>query len=221
MAFASLPSVLGIYPLVDSAQMANAMAQAGAKIVQLRIKHQPIEQVDAEIALACRLLAPTPCRLIINDHWTLAIRHGADGVHLGQEDICTLPTGALSQLSHAGLALGLSSHTPKEITRALDCSPSYLAIGPIFASSSKRLPYSTVGIDRLTQWVQAVPCPVIAIGGIQSQHLPQLAQSGIAGVAMIDALKRSTDPVTALHTLQNRFDQAWWVSRETSEHHGG
>ena len=221
MGLASLPSLLGIYPLVESAREADAMAKAGARMVQLRIKNRSIEQIEAEVALACRLMAETPCRLIINDHWALAIRHGADGVHLGQEDVSALPSGTLSQLSHAGLALGLSSHTPEEITRALRWSPAYLAIGPIFASPSKRLPYPAVGMDRIKQWAQTVPCPVIAIGGIQARHLPQLGRSGIAGVAMIHALQRADDPVTELRSLQSRFDQAWSVSEETGERHDG
>ncbi|MDR9498310.1 MAG: thiamine phosphate synthase [Hydrogenovibrio sp.] len=219
MRFASLPTLLGIYPLVESAQKACAMANAGARVVQLRIKNRPIEKIEAEVALACRLMADMPCQLIINDHWALAIRYGADGVHLGQEDLSEVHDEILSQLSHAGLALGLSSHTLDEITRAQLWSPSYLAIGPIFESPSKRLPYPAVGMDRLTQWVQTVPCPVIAIGGIQARHLPQLGRSGTAGVAMIDALQRADDPVTELRSLQSLFDQAWSVSHETGERH--
>jgi len=139
-------------------------------------------EIQEGIALSRRFDA----RFFVNDYWQLAVKHGAYGVHLGQEDIQEADIEAIHK---AGLRLGISSHTPEEIRIALDFAPSYLAIGPIFTPIFKKMAYENVGIARLKAWAAYVDYPVVAIGGITQANIAEVARTGAAsGIAMISAV---------------------------------
>jgi thiamine-phosphate pyrophosphorylase/hydroxymethylpyrimidine kinase/phosphomethylpyrimidine kinase/thiamine-phosphate diphosphorylase len=134
-------------------------------------------------------------QVFINDHWRLALAAGAYGVHLGQED---LDTADIKALRDAGLRLGLSTHTPAELARAHAVQPSYLAIGPIYPTTLKVMPYEPVGLERLKLWAaQAAPYPVVAIGGISLERLPGVMACGVDGVAVVSAVTLAVDPQQA------------------------
>lgn len=173
---------LGIYPLVDRAEAIQSIVEAGLTTVQLRIKDLKGDALEAEIAKACHLSHEYGLRLFVNDYWEAAIRHHAYGVHLGQEDISQQ---ALEALFSAHLRLGISTHIPDEIDRILPCAPSYVALGPVLATQSKALAYEPVGLKRFRQWVQSIPYPVVAIGGIQKTHISDVVKAGANGIAMI------------------------------------
>ena len=196
------PAPLGIYPIVDRARKLAVLYEAGITTAQLRIKDLEGEALEAEVIEAVELSRSWGVRFFLNDHWQLAIRHGAYGVHLGQEDI---RTADLEALRSAGLRLGISSHTPEEITVALGYAPSYLAIGPIYPPLSKKLVYPPVGVDRFAQWAARATCPVVAIGGITRQTLVPLARTRAAdGAALVtDILDAHGEIVPErLYTLQ-------------------
>jgi len=187
MTFPSIdPSALGIYPIVDRARKLKPLYEAGVTTAQLRIKDMEGAALEAEVVEAIELSKVYNVRFFLNDYWRLAIRHGAYGVHLGQEDIQKANMDAIHK---GGLRLGISSHTPGEIEIALGFEPSYLAIGPIFEPISKKMAYENVGIERLKQWSEYVDYPIVAIGGITLDNIAQVAQSGAAsGMAMISAV---------------------------------
>jgi thiamine-phosphate pyrophosphorylase/hydroxymethylpyrimidine kinase/phosphomethylpyrimidine kinase/thiamine-phosphate diphosphorylase len=134
-------------------------------------------------------------QVFINDHWQLALAHGAYGVHLGQED---LDTAGIAALREAGLRLGLSTHTPAELARAKAVQPSYLAIGPVYPTTLKVMPYEPVGLERLKLWAQdAAPYPVVAIGGISLALMPGVLACGVDGVAVVSAVTLAADPQAA------------------------
>ena len=173
----------------------------GVRTIQLRIKaadHSP-----ADIALQVRAAvdagrAVPGAQVFINDHWQLALAAGAYGVHLGQED---LDTADIEALRHAGARLGLSTHTPTELARAHAVQPSYLAIGPIYPTTLKVMPFDAVGLERLRLWApQAAPYPVVAIGGISLERLPGVLAclgSDSDGVAVVSAVTLASDPQQA------------------------
>ena len=134
-------------------------------------------------------------QVFINDHWLLALAAGAYGVHLGQED---LDTADIEALRHAGVRLGLSTHTPAELARAKAVQPSYLAMGPIYPTTLKVMPYEPVGLARLPLWaLQAAPFPVVAIGGISLARMPGVLAclaSAQDGVAVVSAITLAADP---------------------------
>ncbi len=122
-------------------------------------------------------------RFFLNDFWELGIKHKAYGIHLGQEDIQEADVQAILD---AGICLGISTHTPKEIDIALGFEPSYLAIGPIYEPISKKLVYDTVTPKGLKEWVMKVDYPIVAIGGITVKNIAEVAQTrAVSGIAMI------------------------------------
>jgi len=174
---------LGIYPLVDRANKLATLYDLGITTAQLRIKDLQGEALEHEIIQAIEISNQYNARLFINDFWRFAIKHQAYGVHLGQED---LETTDLKMIHDSGLRLGVSTHTTKEIEMALEISPSYLAIGPIFPTVSKVVNYDVVGVTELKSWSQNVTYPIVAIGGINLGNIQELINiKTVDGIAMI------------------------------------
>ena len=177
---------LGIYPLVDRAEKLETLFSLGITTAQLRTKDLQDEALENEIIKAIEISNKYKARLFINDFWKLAIKHKAYGIHLGQED---LVDADLNAIHNANIRLGLSTHTTKEIEMALEIEPSYLAIGPIFETTSKVVDYETVGIKELAKWSQNVPYPIVAIGGINLKNIQDIINiPSINGIAMISEL---------------------------------
>ncbi len=135
--FPPVPFRLGLYPVVDSVQWIERLLDAGVRTLQLRIKDQRDEEVEADVVAAIALGRRYNARLFINDYWRLAIKHQAYGVHLGQED---LQATDLSAIRAAGLRLGVSTHDDMEIDVALASRPSYIALGHVFPTQTKQMP---------------------------------------------------------------------------------
>lgn len=174
---------LGIYPLVDRANKLETLFNLGITTAQLRIKDLQNEALENEVIQAIKISNKHNARLFINDFWQLAIKHKAYGVHLGQED---LETTDLKALHESGLRLGVSTHTTREIEMALEISPSYLAIGPIFPTTSKVVNYDVVGVTELRSWSKNVTYPIVAIGGINLENIQKVINiKTVDGIAMI------------------------------------
>lgn len=193
--FAPIIHSIGFYPVVPTAAWVERLLSWGVRTIQLRIKavdHMPASiatQVNAAIEAG---KAVPGAQVFINDHWHLALSAGAYGVHLGQED---LDSADIEALRRAGIRLGLSTHTPEELARAKAVQPSYLAIGPIYPTTLKVMPYEPVGLARLAQWAkQAAPYPVVAIGGISLDRMPGVLACGVDGVAVVSAVTLAADP---------------------------
>jgi thiamine-phosphate diphosphorylase len=174
---------LGLYPLVDRASKLETLFSLGITTAQLRVKDLKDQALEDEIIEAIKISDNYEARLFINDFWELAIKHKAYGIHLGQED---LVDAELKAIHKANIRLGVSTHTTKEIEMALEIEPSYLAIGPIFETTSKVVSYDTVGIDELAKWSANVTYPIVAIGGINLENIQDIINiSTVDGIAMI------------------------------------
>ena len=198
IAFAPLTGPIGFYPVVHDAAWVQRLLGWGVRTVQLRFKaagHTPAG-IEREVRAAVAAGRAVPgAQVFINDHWQLALAAGAYGVHLGQED---LDTADLDALRKAGIRLGLSTHTPAELARAKAAQPSYLAIGPIYPTTLKVMPYEPVGLERLKAWAsQAAPYPVVAIGGISLERMPGVLACGVDGVAVVSAVTLAENPQLA------------------------
>lgn len=196
--FPPLTSPTGFYPVVPDAAWVQRLLDWGVRTVQLRIKaldHSPAE-IEQQVRAAVAAGRAVPgAQVFINDHWQLALAAGAYGVHLGQQDIDSADLDALRQ---AGVRLGLSSHTPAEMARAKALQPSYLAIGPVYPTTLKVMPYAPVGLAQLKDWAAlAAPCPVVAIGGISLALMPGVLACGVDGAAVVSALTLAADPQAA------------------------
>jgi len=215
-AFAPCPAKLGLYAVLPSAAWVQRMAQAGVPTLQLRFKSNAPATVRAEVQAAAsavqavaRASGQPPSRLFINDHWQAAIEAGAYGVHLGQEDLDTLPPDALPALRRAGLRLGLSTHGYAELLRAARLRPSYLALGAVYPTTLKAMPTAPQGSARLHAYAQLLHglLPTVAIGGIGPEQLPAIAASGVGSFAVVRALTSAASPEAAAHALMQRWAQ--------------
>jgi len=194
--FASCPSRLGLYPVVNSVAWLERLLESGVRTLQLRIKDRRPEEVDADIAAAVALGRRYRARLFINDYWQLAIRHGAYGVHLGQED---LQTADLAAIQAAGLRLGLSTHGYCELLRAAELKPSYLALGHIFPTRTKQMPSRPQGLTRLADYAALMAdWSLVAIGGIKLEHAPEVLATGVGSIAVVTAITEAKEPQQAI-----------------------
>ena len=197
--FTPLLAPIGFYPVVPTAAWVQRLLGWGVGTIQLRAKaaDHSADALEREVRAAVEAGRAVPgSQVFINDHWPFALDAGAYGVHLGQED---LDTADLKALRNAGMRLGLSTHTPAELARAHAVQPSYLAIGPIYPTTLKVMPYEPVGLERLKAWVpQAAPYPVVAIGGISLERLPGVMACGVDGVAVVSAVTLASHPEQAV-----------------------
>ncbi len=197
--FPSCPQQLGIYPVVDSSDWIDKLVNENIKTIQLRIKHVSDDVKHSEIKQAITYCGES-IAFFVNDYWQSAIELNAYGVHLGQED---LHDANLLEIEQAGLRLGVSTHSYWELARALAINPSYIALGPVFETSSKQMPWTPQGIERVKQWTRLLgdSYPLVAIGGINQERAEQLKQTGVGSVAMISAITHADDYQRATRDL--------------------
>jgi thiamine-phosphate pyrophosphorylase len=180
------------YPIVDSAVWVERLASLGAQLIQLRMKDQPVEVVRANIRTARAACESYGAQLVVNDYWQLAIEEACDFVHLGQED---LDGADLAAIRSAGMRLGVSSHDYAELERALSTEPEYIALGPIYPTLLKKMKWAPQGLFRIMEWKQLVgEIPVVAIGGLTVERLPQVFAAGADIAAVVTDIVRSDDP---------------------------
>jgi thiamine-phosphate pyrophosphorylase len=204
-AFAPLTGPIGFYPVVPDAAWVRRLLGWGVRTDPAAHQGGGLRRGRDRVGSSHREWRPgvtcraRRCLSTTTGNWRW--RHGAYGVHLGQED---LDTADIAALRDAGLRLGLSTHTPAELARAKAVKPSYLAIGPIYPTTLKVMPYEPVGLERLKAWAQdAAPYPVVAIGGISLALMPGVMACGVDGVAVVSAVTLAADPQeAALHGLR-------------------
>lgn len=199
-----------LYPITDIAlsghpdheSLVHALIAGGARVVQLRMKGAP----TAEIAATARRLMPL-CRgagvdLIVNDDAEACRAGGADGLHLGQGD---LPPAEARAIIGPGRVLGLSTHSREQFLAALREPVDYVAVGPVFGTTSKAQPDPTVGLE-LVRWAKArADRPLVAIGGITEETIGAVVEAGADIVAVIAAVMKSPDVAEAVRRLR----RAW------------
>lgn len=185
------------------AQQVEQALLGGATMVQLREKQLDLPQFRREAleiqALCRRYGAP----FLINDNVDLALEIGADGVHVGQED---MEAGLVRQKLGPGKILGVSTHSPEEALRAQAAGADYLGAGAVFHTGTKT-DVSTLSYDTLGDICAAVHIPVVAIGGINEDNILRLKGTGIAGAAVVSALFAQPDVQAAarhMRTLAER-----------------
>ncbi|MBA3443164.1 MAG: thiamine phosphate synthase [Pyrinomonadaceae bacterium] len=190
-----------LYPITDAritglshAEQVARLSEGGATLVQLREKHLSPREFYREAEAALRVAHERGVRLIINDRVDIALALGADGVHLGQDD---LPPEAARELLGPDVIIGFSTHNIDQAIGAARLPVDYIAIGPIFATLSKENPDPVVGIDGLRRVrEQASHMPIVAIGGITERNARSVIEAGADAVAVISALLREPSSIT-------------------------
>ena len=221
---ASLPRLQAILD-VDVAEragwtplaLARAFFDGGAKFLQLRAKQLPsakfLELCDDVVALGQEYGAA----VIVNDRVDLARMSGADGVHLGQDD---LPPADARTLLGPEAIIGWSTHDTTQIARASNEPVSYIAVGPVFGTRTKETGYAPVGLDLISVAAREVPGrPIVAIGGITLASAPSVWDAGAATVAVIGDLLAGGAPAARVASY-NRLAYAAQPSPRASSSHG-
>lgn len=185
----SLPRV---YPIVDTAAWVARLAAVGVRLVQLRIKDRPEAQLRAEIRRARQASVAAGVQLVVNDYWRLALEEQCDFVHLGQGD---LDSADVAELRRAGVRLGLSTHDHRELERALALRPDYVALGPIYPTLLKVMPWQPQGLGRIGEWKRRLgPIPLVAIGGLTLERLAAVYRAGADVAAVVTDIVRNAHP---------------------------
>ncbi|OJG00070.1 thiamine phosphate synthase [Pararhizobium antarcticum] len=180
------------YLIVDSAAWIDRLVPLGVKLLQLRIKDAPEPVVRAEIRRAREICGQYDCQLVVNDYWQLAIEEGCDFIHLGQEDLATADLPAIRK---AGLKLGLSTHDEAELETALAARPDYIALGPVYPTILKKMPWAPQGLERLSDWKQKIGAlPLVAIGGLTIDRLDGVFAAGANSAAVVTDITLNEDP---------------------------
>lgn len=185
-----------VYPVLESTLWIERLLPLGLRCVQLRVKQQPLEVVRREIRAARMLCERWHAQLVINDYWQLALEEGCDCVHLGQGDLDGADVAALRR---AGVSIGISTHDERELERALAIDPDYVALGPVYATLLKQMPWPPQGLERLAEWKRRVaPTPLVAIGGLTLERLAGVFAAGADSAAVVTDIVRHPEPESRL-----------------------
>jgi thiamine-phosphate pyrophosphorylase len=181
------------YLITGNTALLQQLLPQGVQMVQLRIKQMPSALLRAELRRARDCCRAYGTQLVVNDHWQLALELGIDYVHLGQED---LQQADLPVLRRAGVRFGLSTHDEDELEHALALAPGYVALGPIWPTRLKAMRWAPQGLQRLRQWKARVGAvPLVAIGGITAERLPQVLAAGADSAAVVTDIALAADPL--------------------------
>jgi thiamine-phosphate pyrophosphorylase len=203
---ARLARLRGLYAIVgevDPVDRAEAALAGGAGAIQVRMKRSPAGDVlDAVRRIVER--ARGRAIVIVNDRADLALLAGADGVHVGDED---LPPAEVRRLVGPSMLVGRTCRTLSDARAAIAEGADHVGYGPIFASRSKPLAVAPRGLDGLRQVAAGLAAPVVAISGITLETVAEVAAAGAAAAAVIEDLFERGDVRTRAAALAARFEE--------------
>lgn len=199
--FAVVPHVIGFYPIVDHVNWLKILAKLEVKTIQLRLKNLTQIDLERQIEEASRISQNYNLSLFINDHWELAVKYQCFGVHLGQED---LDIANINIINEAGLRLGISTHNYVELARSLTLNPSYIALGPIYPTTTKKMKFSEQGLIKLKIWRKLCQnTQLVAIGGIFASQMSDIWKCKVDGVAVVSYVTKSNNVELSVRKAQS------------------
>ena len=193
-----LPGETDIYAITDAGlslgrpleEMVSALLGAGVRIVQYREKKLKAGAMLEECRLLRRLTSEAGACFIVNDHIDIAMLVGADGVHVGQED---LPVPEVRRLVGPDMIVGLSTHMPEHAREARGLGADYIGVGPIFATNTKEDVVDPVGYEYLDWINRNADLPFVAIGGIKRHNIAEVARHGARCCSLVSELVGAPD----------------------------
>ncbi|MGE3320296.1 MAG: thiamine phosphate synthase [Candidatus Berkiella sp.] len=209
LSFAQVTKPLGLYTIINEIAWLKRLSAWGVRTLQWRDKEQS-QAATARIIEVTNFLRKKEVQLFINDDWQTALKCQAYGVHLGQED---LDNANLKCIADSGLRLGVSTHSLSELARAKALNPSYIAFGPIFPTTTKRMIFPPQGLAKLATWRKWVENPLVAIGGINLHNIQEILATGVDSVAMISAVTKAANPRLACQQLLSYFKKNHALSK--------
>ena len=195
------PKILRLVAITDDAEdqrsalveRVAAAVRGGATSVQVRLKGATAREV-VEIARA--IVSKVPVPVIVNDRADIALAAGAAGVHVGEDD---LPVSAIRRFAPENFIIGASLGGDSELANARDAD--YVGIGPVFATESKGDAGKAIGIEGFRKLAELSGRPAVAVGGLSAERAAQAMAAGAAGVAVLNAIFRASDPESAARSI--------------------
>ena len=189
-----------------SLDLARAFLAGGARFLQLRAKQLAGDAFLETASAIVELARPLGAIVIVNDRADIARLAGAAGVHVGQEDLAPRD---VRKVVGGDAVVGLSTHTVEQLEKALDEPVSYVAIGPVFGTTSKVTGYEAIGLERVadaSRRAAARGLPLVAIGGITLERAASVIEAGATSVAVIGGLLATGDPERQTRGYLNRIN---------------
>ncbi len=186
-------------------EIARAALAGGADALQLRDKSAAAQNLCAAASEIQPLARKFGAVFVVNDRVDVALLTGADGAHVGPDD---LPAREARRLLARPAILGVSAGTVEEAKKAVKDGADYLGVGPVFPTATKPDAGGAIGVDRLAAIVKAVPIPVVGIGGIDHENVAAVIAAGAAGAAVVSAIVSAADMAVAARALKTRIQEA-------------
>ncbi len=203
--------IRGLYGIADadfrpelplSAKVA-AFLEGGSRVIQLRMKSRPARELY-EAALEARAQLRGRVLLLVNDRPDVALAAGADGVHVGAED---LPVDVVRRIVGPRMILGATARTFEGARRAVAAGADYVGFGPVFTTTTKSIPVPERGLSLLAEVAAGLGAPVVAIGGIDLARAAAVAKAGAAAAAVISDVLGAADPVAQAKAFMRAFEE--------------
>ena len=176
---------------VPEAECAEKLAAAGVRLLQYRNKRASARELFESSRELVSLLSPQEILFVVNDRADVAALAGANGVHVGQED---LGVEEARRVVGAGKVVGVSTHNLEQFRHAAASSADYIAVGPIFPTGTKPTPDPVVGTEFIRKVRPLTDKPIVAIGGITLERTPEIIESGADSMAVISDILRAPEP---------------------------
>ncbi|MGC4122731.1 MAG: thiamine phosphate synthase [Myxococcales bacterium] len=181
---------LGYRPELSLRQKIDAFLSGGASVVQVRAKDRPARELFDGTRLALELAAGKAL-VVVNDRPDVAMAAGADGVHVGAED---LPVAEVRRIVGPQMIVGATARTLVDARAAIAAGADYVGFGPVYPTSTKELAVEARGLQRLAEVVRGLGAPVVAIGGITLDRAEAVARAGAAAVAVVSDVLGAAEP---------------------------
>ena len=179
-----------LLPVPDT-ECAQELADAGVRLLQYRNKQASARELFDRSKRLASLLIPQGVTFVVNDRADVACAAGASGVHVGQEDMAVEATRAVIGPENL---LGVSTHNLEQFEQAAGTSADYIAVGPVFSTSTKANPDPVVGIEFIRKLRSLTNKPIVAIGGITLERAAEVVQVGADSIAVISDILQAPDP---------------------------
>ncbi len=189
----------------DLLEVVAAAVRGGVSLVQLREKTAPDSEVLRSARALKALLAPHGIPLIVNDRVQVALAAGAQGLHVGQDDLA--PADARAAMGPDRI-LGASAGNLEEARYADPALVDYVGVGPVYPTASKADAGAAIGPDGVARLRVAISLPLVAIGGIQQSNAAQVMATGVEGIAVVSAICAAADPEAAARALRRAVEAA-------------
>jgi thiamine-phosphate pyrophosphorylase len=183
----------------SNVEVVEMMIASGIKVIQYREKDKSPRQMYGECVRIREMTTKSGVTFIVNDHVDLALLVGADGVHIGQDD---LPPREVRNLAGQEMIIGLSTHSPAQAQAAVNCGVDYIGVGPLFATRTKKDVCDPVGLEYLDYVVKNIKLPFVAIGGIKEHNIAEVSRRGAKCIALVTEITGSEDIAAKVRALR-------------------